>query len=405
MSEPPPIARASLERYADLLVGFGANVQLGQILEVRTELGKEHLARAVAASAYRRGARFVDVRYFDPWHRRARVAGADPETLEFYPSWHRGRVLQLGEQRCARIGLSDTPVPGLLDGLDPTLASRDRFPFVPEYLSVIDDNTTNWCGAVCPTAEWASLVHPDLAPGEALALLWEQVLHVCRLDEDDPIASWRERLEALDAAESQLNERRFDALHFAGPGTDLTVGLLPGSRWRSGASETVDGIVFLANLPTEEAFTAPDPARTEGVVRSTRPLQLRSGVLVRDLVVRFEGGRAVQVDASTGVEALRGVLARDEGAARLGEVALVDRGGRVGTLDTVFYFTLLDENAASHVAFGNAYAETVDEGERERANSSSIHVDFMIGGDDVQVDGLTRGGERVPVLRAGSWQI
>jgi aminopeptidase len=404
-TEASPINEATLARYADLIVGFGANVQPGQIVEVRSELGNVDLTRAVAASAYRHGARFVDVWYLDSQVRLARLEHAAAETLEFVPSWHGRRVLQLGEQRCARIALTPLTTPGLFDEVDPDRAARDRFPLIEEYLRIVHDNTTNWTGVLCPSPAWATLVHPELDRQEALALLWEQVLHVCRLDEPDPLAAWQARLDELTRAERQLNAHRFDALHFQGPGTDLTIGLLPTSTWHSGISETVDGIRHLANLPTEETFTAPDPARADGVVTSTKPLHLKSGVLVRGLRVRFEGGRAVEIEADAGAEAARAACASDEGASRLGEVALVDRGGRVGALDTVFYTTLLDENAASHLALGAAYPETVGEDDRARANESSVHVDFMIGGDDVEVTGITPAGERVPVLRGGDWRI
>jgi aminopeptidase len=404
-TEAPPIDEATLARYADLIVGFGANVQPGQIVEIRSELENLDLTRAVAASAYRHGARFVDVWYLDSHVRRARLEHADAETLEFVPSWHGRRVLELGEQRCARIALTPLTTPGLFDDVDPARSARDRFPMIPEYLKIVHDSTTNWTGVLCPSPAWAALVHPELDRGEALALLWEQVLHVCRLDEPDPLAAWQARLDELTRAERQLNAHRFDTLHFQGPGTDLTIGLLPTSTWHSGISETVDGIRHLANLPTEETFTAPDPARAHGVVTSTKPLHLKSGVLVRGLRVRFEGGRAVEIAADAGAEAVRASCASDEGASRLGEVALVDRGGRVGALDTVFYTTLLDENAASHLALGAAYPETVGEQDRERANDSSVHVDFMIGSDEVDVTGVTRAGERVPVLRRGAWQI
>jgi aminopeptidase len=401
----PPIEEAVLERYADQIVKLGANVQPGQIVELRGEVGHAELCRAIAASAYRAGAKFVDLWYIDSQVRRARLELAPEDTLDFVPSWHRERVLQLGAQRCARIALQPQTAPGLFDDLDPARVARDRFPLIPEYLQIINDNTTNWTGAAGPTPAWASVVHPGLEPDAALALLWEQLLHVCRLDESDPRAAWDERLTALAEAARRLEVRRFDALHFEGPGTDLTVGLLPGSLWRSGISETVDGIPHLANLPTEETFTAPDPARTEGIVTSTRPLHLRAGMLVRGLRVRFEGGRAIEIEADSGAEALRVLCASDEGASRLGEVALVDGAGRVGALNTVFYTTLLDENAASHIALGNAYGETVAEEDRARANSSSIHVDFMIGGPEVDVTGITRAGERVPVLRRGAWQV
>jgi aminopeptidase len=401
----PPIEHSALERYADLVVTLGANLQRGQIVELRSELAHLNLTRAIAASAYRHGARFVDVWYLDSHVRRARIEHAAEETIDFVPSWHRERVLQLGEQRCARIALSPQTPPGLFDDLEPTRVARDRFPLIPEYIQVINDSTTNWTGVTGATPEWAALVHAELDADRALGLLWEQILHVCRLDESDPVAAWQQRLSALTAAENRLNQHRFDALRFEGPGTDLTLGLLPTSTWRSGISHTVDGIAHLANLPTEETFTAPDPARAEGVVTSTKPLHLKSGALVEGLRVRFEGGRAVEIEADAGAEVLRAFCASDEGGSRLGEVALVDRGSRVGALDTVFYTTLLDENAASHLAFGNAYAETVGDADRERANESSIHVDFMIGSDQVDVTGITHTGARVPVLRRGVWQI
>jgi aminopeptidase len=248
-------------------------------------------------------------------------------------------------------------------------------------------------------------VHPDAADEEeALDRLWQDIARVCRLDEDDPAAAWQERAAGLGAAAARLNDARLDALRFRGPGTDLEVGLLPGSRWAGGTLETVGGIVHVPNVPTEEVFTAPDPARVHGEVRSTKPLVL-GGSTVSGLRVRFEGGRAVSVEADEGGEVLAELTRRDEGGARLGEVALVDRESRVGALDRVFYDTLLDENAASHVALGAAYAATVDEADRERINESAIHIDFMIGGDGVDVFGVTPGGDEVPVLTEGRWRL
>jgi aminopeptidase len=394
-----------LERWAGLVVGFGANLQPGQILAVGAEPGKEAFARALAVEGYKRGAKFVDVSYFDLHVKRARLKHADPDTLDFVPSWYGERLLAIGDQRCARVGLSGPAEPGLFDDVDPALAGRDQMPFLKESAKVVNDATTNWSIAPAPTPGWASLVFPDLAPDAALERLWQEVLHVLRLDEDDPVSAWRARADALVGAAERMTSRRFDALRFRGPGTDLTVGLLPSSTWLAARFETVDGLVHMPNLPTEEVFTTPDPQRVDGVVRSTKPLYL-GGSIVRGLVVRFEGGRAVQVDADENADVLRAYVERDEGAARLGEVALVDREGRIGPLGTVFYDTLLDENAASHIALGSAYQMTVeDEQDKERANRSAIHVDFMIGGDDVDVDGVNGGGDAVPVLRGGSWQV
>jgi aminopeptidase len=394
----------TLARLAELLVGFGANVQPGQLVAVSSEIGKEPLTRAIAASAYRHGARYVDVLYGDPYVRRARIEHGSDDALETVPSWIGDRILALGEQRCARVALTGPSVPGLLDDLDPARAGRDRSQSLREAGQVINDRTTNWTIGPCPTEGWASLAHPDLAPEQGLAKLWEEIVHICRLDEPDPVAAWRERMATLAEAAARLTSARFDAIALHGPGTDLTVGLLPSSRWMSAEFTTVDGIAHLPNLPSEEIFTTPDPLRVDGVVAATKPLQL-GDTTIDGLTVRFEAGRAVQIEAAQGADALRGMLARDDGATRLGEVALVDGDGRIGPLGTIFYDTLLDENAASHVALGQGFDFAVAERDAARVNASEIHVDFMVGGPQVDVTGITAGGERVPVLRDGAWTV
>jgi aminopeptidase len=396
-----------LDRFADIAVGLGANVQPGQTVVVSCEPGKEHLTRAIAEAAYRAGATFVDVNWFDPWIKRARLLHAPEETLGFVPSWKGETLLEQGRQGVARIALSGPVAPGLLDDIDPSRVGRDNLPSLRESGQVVNDRSTNWSALPGPTVPWAELVYPDLEGEAALAALWGDVAHVLRLDEDDPVAAWNERGKALARATHAMTERRFDAIHFEGPGTDLTVGLLPSSSWTSVPLMTrADGLHHYANLPSEETFTTPDPLRVDGVVRATKPLVLQGGTIVRDLEVEFSGGRAVRIDASNNAETLRALAAKDEGASRLGEVALVDREGRIGPLDRVFYDTLLDENAASHIALGRAYGFVVDdEADRARANVSDIHIDFMIGSDDVDVTGVTRDGQRVPVLRGGAWQV
>jgi aminopeptidase len=395
-----------LARYAKLIVEVGTNVQPGQNVLMIGAPTAAPLLRAVAGEAYARGARFFDPWYFDPQVKRIRAEVAAEDTLEFVPPWYPERILQLGEGHGVRISVSPTIPPGLMDGVDPAVIGRDQLPKLPGHLSVINARTTNWCVVPWATPEWARIVHPELDDDAALAKLWEQLVYMLRLDTDDAGAAWRERVGELHAVGKRLDAAGLDALRFEGPGTDLTVGLLPTSQFAGEApgSTTVDGVVFNPNLPTEEVFTTPDPTRTEGVVTATKPLDV-DGTVVRGLRVRFEGGRAVQIDADENADVLRARVAKDDGAARLGEVALVDREGRIGKTGTVFFNTLLDENAASHVALGNAYAAPVGEEDRDRINESAIHIDFMIGSDTVAVTGRTRAGSDVPVLRDGTWQL
>ncbi len=392
-----------LERLADLLVGFGANLQPGQILGVTAFLGMEEAARAIARAGYKHGAKYVDVFWWDHLVKRERLLHADPDTLEFVPPWIGRRLEWLSSERAARIAL--TGQPANFDGVDPTRMGRDFLPYVAETPKIVNERTTNWTAGPYPNLGWAQRVYPDVEPDEALDKLWDEVVHILRLDTDDPVSAWRERMQVIVASAERLTERRFDAIHLQGPGTDLTIGLLPSSKWLGADFRTVDGLVHYPNLPTEEIFTTPDPERVDGHVSATMPLEL-FGSYMEGIRIEFEGGRAVKADADVGADALRATIAKDEGAARLGEIALVDKEGRIGPLQTVFYDTLIDENAASHIALGNAYTFPVeDEAERPRANRSDIHVDFMIGSNEVDVDGITREGDRVPVLRGGSWQL
>jgi aminopeptidase len=393
-----------LERLAALAV-HGANVQPRQILMITAEIGNEETARAVAAAGYRRGAKFVDVDYFDPYVKRARIEHSDPGSLDFVPPWYGERMLEHAAEQGARVTFATLTAPNLLDDLDKKLVGKDMLPRVKELTQIVGDRSTNWCIVPAPHPRWAATVYPDLPEDEAYERLWSEVEHVLRLDEQDPIAAWDERVSALNDAARRLTERAFDAYELRGPGTELSIGMLPTHRFWAADFTRADGLRHLPNLPTEEVFTTPDPARTSGHVTSTKPLALRDGTIVRGLRVRFEDGVAVEIDADENVDALRGLLEIDEGARRLGELALVDRHGRIGPLGTVFYNTLLDENAASHIALGAGFRFLVDDEQLGRVNESAQHIDFMIGSPQLDVDGVTAAGERVPVLRAGEWQI
>ncbi len=395
----------STRALAELAVRFGANVQPGQIVALSSEPGKEALARAIADSAYAAGAKFVELTVFDVYLKRSRARHAARDTLSYVPPWMGERLRALGEARAARISITGPVAPHALDGIEPELLALDMLPRLPESMALVNARTTNWTLVPGPTAEWATLVHPDLDADAALDRLWREIAHICRLDEPDPVAAWQARFSALEHAAAALTQRRFDAIRLRGPGTDLTVGLLPSSGWVCAGFSTVDGIAHHANLPSEEVFTTPDPGRVDGVVTATKPLFV-AGTTVTGLKVRFEGGRAVAIDADENAAVLRGLTARDAGGARLGELALVDGEGRIGPLGTVFYDTLLDENAASHIALGAGYQSGVqDESDRASVNVSEIHIDFMIGSPELEVDGITADGAEVALLRDGAWQI
>ncbi|MFL5954601.1 MAG: aminopeptidase [Gaiellaceae bacterium] len=394
-----------LDRYAQLIVEVGANVQPGQIVWINAETRAAPLVRRVAAAAYERGAKFVDPYYVDPFVKRIRLERASEETLDYVPPWMAGALLGIGESHGVRISISPHVPPGLLDGIDPARAGLDALPALKENFGVINARTTNWTVVPWAVPEWARLVHPSLDDDAAMAKLWDQLVYVLRLDEADAAAAWRTRLGQLHDAGTRLNDQHFDAIRFEGPGTDLTVGLLPTSRFGSETPgmQTVDGVIHAPNLPTEEVTATPDPTRADGFVTATKPLDV-AGTVVRDLRIRFEGGRAVEIEAEN-ADALRGRVAKDEGGSRLGELALVDREGRIDKTGTVFFNTLLDENAASHLALGNAYATHVGDADVGRINSSAIHVDFMIGSNDVTVFGVKADGTEVAVLRGGAWQL
>jgi aminopeptidase len=390
-----------LDEYADLAVRVGANVRPGQLVVVQAYVEHAPLARAVARKAYEAGARYVDVTYTDKFVREALIELAPEDELSWSPPWHVARLEQVGEEHGALIAIDGDPEPRLLERLDQRRVGLARMRDVQAAnIRNATERLINWTIVSSATPGWAETVfgQPDVDR------LWEAIFETVRLNGGDAVAAWHEHVERLTARARALTDRRFDAVRFHGPGTDLTVGLLPHSRWGSAQATTVFGVTHIPNMPTEEIFTTPDPARTEGTVRSTRPLPLY-GTIVRDLELRFEGGRIVDVRASTGAEAVRTDLDSDENAGRLGEVALVDGSSRVGQTGLTFFSVLFDENAACHIAYGAGIPDGVEEDGLAEINQSTTHTDFMIGGPEVAVDGLTAEGEPVPILRDNLWVL
>jgi aminopeptidase len=392
-----------VERYAELAVRVGANVAEGQLVFVRgADVTHAPLARALARAAYAVGARYVDVSYFDQHARRAMIESADDDVLEWSPPWVVERYRAVLGERAALLSTTGDPEPELLQDLDGERVGRARPKEALEIqMRAFREGANNWSGLAYPTEGWARQVfgEPDVER------LWEAVAFCTRLDEPDPTAAWNEHMTRLERRAGALNALDLDAVRFRGPGTDLTIGLMDRSRFAAARFETAWGRAYVPNMPTEEVFTTPDARRTEGTVRSTEPLAL-AGQIVRGLELRFEGGRIVDVQAEAGGELVRGQLESDDNAHYLGELALVDGTSRVGQTGLTFFDTLYDENATCHIAYGFGIPQGV-EGEPggDGFNFSTVHTDFMIGGPEVEVDGLTRGGTAVPLLREDVWQL
>ena len=395
-------------RLAELTVRVGLDLHEGQdVLVMAWDPEQAPVMRAVADAAYRAGANFVSAYYWDGAVKASRLRHAPEESLSFIPDWIRRMITELIARKGAAVTLTGDPNPEVFDGIPPERLGMDLMPQIPEVHELVASGEVNWTVVPGPSPGWARRLigKPDVER------LWETIAPLLRLDADDPVQAWRGHVERLDARTRRLTEHGFDAIRFDGPGTDLTVGILAGAAWKSGTATTNWGARGVVNMPTEEVYTTPNRHRVEGTVRMTRPTVLTNGAVVEGVRLSFEAGRAVEIDADKNADALRVQMAHDEGAARLGELALVDGSSPVGRTGLVFGDILLDENATSHVAWGHAYEDTVDalpdgRDERERFgfNISDVHQDAMIGGPEVAVTGLKEGTE-VPIIVDDAWVL
>ena len=357
-----------MRRYAELAVKVGINLEPGQNVTINALVDHIPFVRELARAAYEGGARYVDVNYGDKHVRKAMLERAPDDVLTWTPPYLLKKMQDMADGRGATINVAGDPEPDLFADLDPERVGNARMLELADlYTQLLGKRSVAWVIVAYPNEGWARTVfgEPDVDR------LWDAVGRAARLY-DDPVKSWWSRVETLGDRARLLNEAKFDAIRYQGPGTDLTVGLLPGSTWMSANFETAWGRNHVPNIPTEEVFTSPDFRRVEGVISSTRPLHLpNEGVTVADLKLRFEGGRAVDVEASSGADVVRIQMSIDSGAARLGELALVDKDSAVGQTGITFANTLFDENATSHIAYGAGFSFCVGRGKRSIAGRAS----------------------------------
>lgn len=403
-----------LDAYARLVIKTGLNIQKGQQLLVTAPLDAVPFVRRITEHAYREGASLVTTIYSDDATTLARFAHAPEEAFDVAPAWLFNGMAEAFKAGAARLAIAGEN-PSLLAGQDPKKLSRANKARSQAYrpaLELITGFAINWCVAAAATPAWAKSVFPGVPEAAAMEQLWKAIFACTKADQPDPIAVWEKHNADLHRRTDFLNNRRYRALKYAGPGTDLMLGLADDHFWKGGGGKALNGVFCNANIPTEEVFTAPHKDRVDGVLRSTKPLSYQ-GSLIDGIRVRFEAGRIVEMTADKGEEAFRSLLATDEGAARLGEVALVPHSSPISASGIIFNNTLFDENAASHVAVGQSYTENIRGGSKRSkqelaalgANASLVHVDWMIGSGEVDIDGILPNGSAEPLMRKGEWAI
>jgi aminopeptidase len=408
----PPEFEKNLERLAEVAVHAGLGLAPGQELVMTATLDALPLARLITKHAYKAGAALVTTLYTDEESTLLRYRHGSGASFDSAASWLYEGMAQAFRSGAARLAITGND-PSLLSKEDPEKVSRANRAMSKAYrpaLELITRHEINWTIVACATPAWAKAMFPDLPADEALARLWNAIFAASRADQSDPVKAWKEHDANLHARSKWLNEKRYSALHFRGPGTDLRVGLADDHLWLGGGTMAGNGRYCIANMPTEEVFTTPHKDRVEGKVTSTKPLS-HQGTMIEGISVRFEGGKIVEAHASRGEQVLQRMIETDEGARRLGEVSLVPHSSPIAASGLLFLNTLFDENAACHIALGQAYSTCLKNGENltpeqlaaRGANDSLIHVDWMIGSGRIDVDGISAAGNSEPVMRAGEW--
>ena len=408
----PATFDARLDSLAEVAVRVGLGLAPGQEVLLTAPLDAVPLVRRITEHAYKAGASLVTTFLTDEAATLARFQHAPEAAFDYAPAWLYEGMASAYRNGAARLAIAGDN-PSLLAGQDPARvarANRARSVAYRPALELITNFAVNWSIVSYATPSWARTMFPAETEHAAVSRLWDAIFAASRVDTPDPVAAWQTHNAALHVRTAHLNAKRFDALHFTGPGTDLHVGLSDGHLWLGGSEPAKNGIVCNPNIPSEEVFTTPHRTKVHGHVRSTKPLSYQ-GTLIQDIAVRFEDGRIVDATASSGQDVLEKVLGTDEGARRLGEVALVPHSSPISASGLLFFNTLYDENAASHIALGQAYRTCLEGGttaseaelETRGANSSLIHIDWMIGSGQIDVDGIRPDGTAEPVMRQGEW--
>jgi len=407
-----PEFEKNLDRLAQVAVHSGLGLAPGQELVMTATLDAALLARRITEHAYRAGAKLVTTLFTDEESALLRYRYGAEAGFDAAASWLYEGMAQAFRSGAARLAITGGD-PSLLSKQDPEKVSRANRAMSKAYrpaLELITRHEINWTIVACATPAWAAAMFPDLPQGQALEKLWRAIFAASRADQADPVAAWKAHDANLHASAKRLNEKRYSALHFRGPGTDLRVGLADDHLWLGGGTTAGNGRYCIPNMPTEEVFTTPHKDRVEGTVTSTKPLS-HQGTMIEGISVRFEGGKIVEAKAARGQQVLQRMIETDEGARKLGEVSLVPHSSPIASSGLLFLNTLFDENAACHIALGQAYSTCLKDGDKltpeqlasRGANTSLIHVDWMIGSNRIDVDGISATGNSEPVMRAGEW--
>ncbi|RTE11363.1 aminopeptidase [Paenibacillus whitsoniae] len=401
-----------LDKYAELAIRVGLNVQKDQTVVIMTPISCADFVRKLTKKAYDAGAKDVVVDWDDDEVKALRLKHAPEQTLREYPMWRAKGLEELAEGGAAFLQIY-APNSDLLKDVDPqrvAISSKTTASAREGFLKYLRSNQVNWLMVSYPTAEWSAKVFPNLDAGERITKLWEQIFKLTRVDKPDPVAAWKQHIDTLTSKMNRLNEKKYKQLHLRAPGTDLTIELAPKHLWVAAGSTSKAGTFFVPNIPTEEVFTMPARGGTNGTVRSTLPL-VYQGSLIDGFSLTFKDGRVVEAKAEVGQEMLDNMLNIDESARYLGEVALVPYDSPISQSGIIYYNTLFDENASCHVALGNSYPFTIEGGTemtpeelaQNGYNKSLIHVDFMIGSAEMEIDGILADGTREPLFRKGNW--